>query len=52
VTVDDLHLEQLDIKTVFLYGNLEENIHMMQPEGYIMLDNGHLVCKIKKVTMA
>jgi len=28
VVVGDLHLEQLDVKTVFLHGNLED-IHMM-----------------------
>lgn len=29
----DLELEQLDVKTTFLHGNLEERILMEQPEG-------------------
>ena len=30
----DLELEQLDAKTTFLYGDLEEEILMKQPEGF------------------
>nr|GEU47645.1 hypothetical protein [Tanacetum cinerariifolium] len=30
----DLHLEQLDMKTTFLHGSLEEEIYMLQPEGF------------------
>jgi len=29
VAAEDLHLKQLDVKTVFLYDDLEENIYMM-----------------------
>ena len=31
LAVENLHLEQLDIKTVFLHGDLEEDIYMIQP---------------------
>jgi hypothetical protein len=31
VVVEDLYLEQLDVKTTFLHGDLEEDIYMQQP---------------------
>jgi hypothetical protein len=33
VAVEDFHLEQLDVKTTFLHGDLEEDIYMQQPHG-------------------
>lgn len=44
----DLELEQLDIKTVFLHGDLKEEIYMSQPEGFANKSNPNLVCKLKK----
>ena len=44
----DLELEQSDVKTVFLHGELEEEIYMDQPEGFIVLGKEDLVCKLKR----
>ncbi|GFS78906.1 retrovirus-related Pol polyprotein from transposon TNT 1-94 [Trichonephila clavipes] len=41
-----LKLGQFDIKTAFLYGDLSEDIHMAQPEGFS--DSSGQVCKLLK----
>ena len=44
----DYKIWQMDIKTSFLNGNLEEEIYMLQPEGFIVKNQEHMVCKLKR----
>ncbi|KAG8491868.1 hypothetical protein CXB51_015214 [Gossypium anomalum] len=48
VAMHDLELEQLDVKTTFLHGELEEDIYMQQPEGFIVLEKEDYVCLLRK----
>ncbi|GMI70226.1 cysteine-rich RLK (RECEPTOR-like protein kinase) 8 [Hibiscus trionum] len=43
----DLELQQMDVKTSFLNGDLEEEVYMKQPEGFSSSDGENLVCKLK-----
>ena len=38
----------MDVKIAFLNGNLEEEIYMMQLEGFIAKNQEHMVCKLKR----
>ena len=36
---------QMDVKTVFLNGFIKEELHMMQPEGFVDPKGANKVCK-------
>ena len=44
----DLELQQMDVKTTFINGDLKEEVYMKQLEGFSFKDGEHLVCKLKK----
>ena len=48
VAHQDLELEQLDVKTTFIHGNLDEEIFMEQAEGFKKPGIENLVCRLKK----
>jgi len=48
VAVENLHLVRLDVKTTFLHGDLEEEIYVKQPDGFMVASKESLVCKLKK----
>jgi ATP-binding cassette subfamily B (MDR/TAP) protein 1 len=44
----DLEVEQMDVKTTFLHGNLEEEIYMKQPDGFLVEGKEDYVCRLRK----
>ena len=44
----DLELHQMNVKTTFLNGNLDEDVYMAQPKGFLAEGKEHLMCKLMK----
>lgn len=43
----ELNFRHIDIDTAFFYGELEEDVYMKQPKGYIEKDSENKVCELK-----
>ncbi|WJZ91115.1 hypothetical protein VitviT2T_010218 [Vitis vinifera] len=41
-------VHQMDVKTTFLNEDLNEEVYMEQPEGFVLLGNENKVCKLVK----
>ena len=48
VSSENLHLQQMDVKIAFLHGDLDKEIYMKQPEGFMVLGKEHLVWKLTR----
>jgi len=45
----DFEIEQLDVKTSILHGDLKEEIYMVQLEGFVKPSKEYHVCRLKKI---
>ncbi|GJQ90180.1 zinc finger, CCHC-type containing protein [Tanacetum coccineum] len=48
VAIHNLVIHQMDVKTTFLNGDLDEEVYVKQPEGFVMPGNERKVCKLVK----
>jgi hypothetical protein len=44
----DYEIWQMDVKTVFLNGNIEEELYMVQPKGFVDPKDVDKVCKLQR----
>nr|GEW63272.1 zinc finger, CCHC-type [Tanacetum cinerariifolium] len=46
--IHNLVIHQMDVKTAFLNGDLEEEVYIKEPKGFVMPGNEHKLCKLVK----
>jgi hypothetical protein len=44
----DYEIWQMDVKTAFLNGNIEEELYMMKPDGFVDPKDAGKVCKLQR----
>jgi hypothetical protein len=44
----DLEVDQMDVVSAYLNGDIDADIYMKQPEGFVTVGQEHLVCKLQK----
>ena len=47
-TIEDWEINTMDVKTAYLYGQLDHDIYMEQPNGFITKGKENLVCKLER----
>ena len=46
--LEDWYMSGVDVKTAFLYGELDEELYMEQPEGFKIKGKEHMVLRLKR----
>jgi hypothetical protein len=47
-TFFDYEIWQMDVKTTFLNGNIEEELYMVHPKGFVDPKDANKVCKLQR----
>lgn len=47
-SIYDLYVHQMDVKTTFLNGDLDEEVYMEQSEGFVLPRNEKKMCRLVK----
>ena len=50
-TLHNIEIHQMDVKIASLNGDLNKEIYMDQPEGFISLGQEKKVCRLVKITL-